>query len=145
MYKAIIAIGVAAVACLVAGCGSSGEETAEAAVTKAQFIKRANSVCERAKKEREAAITDWEKEAAEATFDRGLKDVVGPSLEKEAEELAALTAPEESQARVTQIIGNLSRGAAAITKKGSQVGPGSGIPQFQSEAISLGLKACAQM
>lgn len=148
MYKAIIAIGIAAAACLVAGCGSSGDATATAAVTKAEFIKQADAVCSKIAKEREAAITVWEKEypggadAAQEDVDDGLEKVISPSMQHEVEELEALEPPAQDGETIEKMIANLKKGSTVIADQGVAGIPKSGIPQYEKEAAKYGFKVC---
>lgn len=148
MYRLITAIGMAAVGLLVLGCGGGGEETATAAATKAQFIKQADAVCSKVKKEREAAIATYKKEypggaeAAEENLDEGLKKVIAPSMRKEVEQLEALTVPAGDDEAVAKMIGNLARGSRVLAKQGAEGLAKSGIPDFEQEAAAYGLKVC---
>ena len=141
----IAAIGISVIALLVAGCG----DTATADITKAQFIKRANAVCAKSKKEREAEIAAWEKKSGskggEDAFDRLLRQVVGPSLTDEAEELEALPPPAQDAGRYERWIALLLRGSKILEEEGAK-----GIERFRVEeverrAIALGIKNCAKL
>jgi hypothetical protein len=141
MYKAIIAIGIAAATCLVAGCGSSGDGTATAAVTKAQFIKQAEAICSKAQDRAKNAGAEWEKANGKPLdLDTALRQVIGPALEREAKELQSLTAPEGDEVRVDRMFGNLSKAAAAITEGSKPSASTSNA--FIKETQAYGLEAC---
>jgi hypothetical protein len=142
MYKAIIAIGIIAAACVVAGCGSS-EETAEAAVTKAEFIKQAEAICDEARYEARNAEAAWEKaEGKRLDFATALRQVIGPALQQEAEELQSLTVPKEDEAKLTRMFGNLSKGATAFAAEGLKSKSTLNYEAFKREAEAYGLGAC---
>lgn len=143
MYKAIIAIGIVATACLVAGCGSSSDETAEAAVTKAQFVKQATAICEKARDEAQNAAAAWEKAKGKSLeLDAAFTQVIGPALKQEARELQSLAVPEEDAARVARMFENLSEVAAAVTE-GNGSRSVSASKAFRTEVDAYGLEACA--
>lgn len=143
MYKATIAIGIVAAACVVIGCGSSSDETAEAAVTKAQFIKQAEAICSKTQEQGRKARIAWEQEnGEELDFHTAFKYIIGPSLEKQAEELESLQAPKGDEARLARMTANLSRGAAGFTAAGTKSKTGSKFEAFQREAEAYGLVAC---
>lgn len=140
MYKVTIAIGIAAAACLITGCGSTSDETAEAAVSKTQFIKQASAICSKARdKAGKAAATLEETKGKTLDLDTVLQQVIGPALRQEAEELQALTAPEGDEAKVARMVGNLSKGANSMTEGRSSA---SASEAFVKEATAYGLKAC---
>lgn len=152
MYKLIATIGAVAIAALLAlGCGGGGEDEADASqLTKAEFVKQADAICGKFKKERKAAIVAWEKEfpggeVPEKQIDVGLAQIVAPSMKQEAEALEALGAPEGDEQEVAQMIANLSKGSRVIAAEGRQGIPQSGLPQFEREATAYGLKACPSL
>jgi hypothetical protein len=142
-------IGIVAAALFAPGCGGSNSDTATTEVTKAQFIKRAEAICAEAKKNREAEIARWEMESGvkptEVDLDEGLKDVVAPSLDKEAEELAALTLPRAVEASLERMIAKLSKASAILAKEGEKGITRSRIDQFEREATNFGLKGCSPL
>lgn len=159
MYRAvIIAIGMGAAAFLAAGCGGGGGGTAAAVsqstsatsnLTKAEFIKQADAICSKVAKEREAAIESWEEELpggpaeAQKNFNDGLKEVVAPTLQQEAEELEALGAPVKDAALIGRMIGNLKQGSVAVAERGFKGAAGSSLPIYEKEAIAFGLTDCS--
>jgi hypothetical protein len=141
MYKAIIAIGIAAAACLAVGCGSSGDETAEVALTKAEFIKQAEAICSKAKDQARTAATELEKaKGRPLDLSAAFGQVIGPALEQEAKELQALTAPQGDEAKLDQMFANLSEAAAAITEGSSPSASASNA--YIKETKAYGLEAC---
>jgi len=149
MYKLISGIGIAVafIAVVGLGCGSSGEETASAEVTKAQFLKQANSVCDEAKKRRAAAVADWTtKQGSEnVDVDAGLRNLVAPSLKKQAERLEGLTPPAEDEAAVAGLIAMLAKGSEVLEEEGQEGVQRSRLREFERKAIAFGLQSCANL
>jgi hypothetical protein len=143
MYKAIIAIGIAMAACLVAGCGSSGNETTTAGMTKAQFIKQASAICTKVQAEgRNARIALEKASGKELGLYAAFKRIVGPTLKQEAEELRSLQAPAKEKAKVARMIANLSKGAAGFVAAGTNTKSAAEWEAFVGEAEAYGLEAC---
>jgi hypothetical protein len=143
MYKAIIAIGIAVAACFAAGCGSSGDETAAAAVSKAQFIKQAEAVCNKTLAEGRATRIAWEKANGKIMDPEiAFRRIVGPTLKQEAKELRTLAAPEKDEAKLARLINNLSKGADSYVTEGMKPKSTANFEAFQREAAAYGLGAC---
>ena len=147
----IAAAGIIVIALLALGCAASDSDSASAdtPITKKQFINRANAVCAKSKKEREAEVDAWEKKAAagdkEVDFGLALKKVIGPSLRQEAEELEALPPPAQNAGKYERWIALLLRGSKILEEEGAK-----GIERFRVEeverrAIALGIKNCAKL
>lgn len=86
---------------LIAGCGSGGDST-EAALTKAQFIKRGNAICRTALKQRTRAVNAWiqRKKEGGKTEEASVQElghlyvtVALPPIKEASEELAELGLP----------------------------------------------------
>lgn len=142
MHKAIVVIGIAAAACLVAGCGN-GDGTATAAVTKAQFLEQAEAICNEAREEAQNAAAAWEKaKNKKLDLDTAFRQVIGPALKQEAEELQSLAAPEGDEARLARMFEDLSEVATAATGGSNSGSASSAARAFQQEAAAYGLEAC---
>ena len=109
-------------AVLVAGCGG-GEDTADADVslTKAEFIKRGEALCEEAVEQREEKIERFAKEnnftfatASQKQLEEALVVAVIPALNQEAEGLEGLGAPEGDEKQVEEVIASLEGVVAKI-------------------------------
>ena len=144
MWKAILA-GVCCVGAvgLVLGCGSGEGEATSVPLTKAQFIKKAQAICDQVRNEaQDAAATREKAEGKPLDIDVAFKKVVGPSLQREAAKLGALSAPEEDKAELAHMIENLAMGAAAYATGRASVQSISHIESFKNEAKAYGLQAC---
>lgn len=148
MYRLLIALGMGVVAWAALGCGGSGGETSATPLTKAQFIQQADRICAQLAKQRKGAVADWEAEfsggpaEAEAHLDEGFKDIVAPSIGREADELKDLVAPEGQETAVASMLRNLSRASRVIARQGAEAVSRSGLPEFEREAATFGLKVC---
>jgi len=145
VYRLIIsAVGALAICVFAWGCGSSGEDTATAQVTKTEYVKQAKAICEKVGKKMEAAALAWPKAhgGKELDFDTSLKAIIGPTLEQEAEELRTLAPPEGGEEKVSRMVNHLARGAAAYTREGAELKSVADIRAFQQEAKPYGLQAC---
>ncbi len=119
--RGVAAVCVCALALLLAGCGSGSSTETDAGLTKADFIRRAETICKRAKDEiiqqnfaqirkladHPKAREDFEYEVVETT--------VIPALEHEVEQLEALGAAPGNPAQIEQML-KLVEGALAEAK-----------------------------
>jgi hypothetical protein len=126
MLKSItifVALALAAAA-LVAGCGGSDEATASKPPTKAEFMKKAESVCAKAKATRfnegAAYRKDHEKElnALEPipAEEKIIRAIVLPSVTKQAEELKAIGAPKRQEKKIAAIVAAIEAGVKGAEK-----------------------------
>jgi hypothetical protein len=144
VYRLIVtSIGVITLSILAIGCGSSGEDTASAQVTEAQFLKQMRDVCAENKSELKPKAEKWEAAhgGKEIRWEAGLKQVLGPTLKQQAEDLEALRAPKQLEKKVDRMVANLSEGAANFINDGMKA-DAAGFKKFQNEAEALGIKAC---
>jgi len=148
MYRLVIAaIGLAAVALLAPGCGSSSNagETVEA-LTKAQFVKQADEGCAEVAKKREAAAAAWReehpREVAPNELREAFKEVVAPAVREQVEVLEALAEPQADGAPVARMVKNLSKAGAEFEREGIESPEAR---QFQAEARKYGLKICSRL
>lgn len=144
MYRLIAtSIGITLISLLAVGCGSSGDNTTTAQITKTQFIEQVRDVCAKTKSEMKTRAAAWEgaHKGKELGWDAALKKVLGPSLKQQAAALEDLTPPKELEEEVTRMITNLSEGAANFVNDGEKA-DAAGFKHFQNEAETLGAKAC---
>lgn len=148
MYRLIMVMGMVAITCLGAGCGRSGDGATSSPLTKVQFIERADAICKKAAEEAEVAASSWKEEfpggpaEAEKHPNDGLRQVLVPSMRREAEALRALEPPTEDKAAVTKLIDNLFRASETLDKEGFKALAQSGALEFKQEAAAYGLKSC---
>jgi len=151
MYRLIMALAMAVATCFAVGCGGSSDEATSAPLTKAEFIKQADAICTKINKEAEVAAASWKKgfpggiAEAEEHPDDGLRKVLVPSMEREAEQLETLEPPAKDEAMVTRFIENLSRASETLDREGFKVLSQSGILGFKEEVAGYGLKKCGSI
>lgn len=123
--------GVAVVLAIVAsGCGGGGgSDTAESAVTKAQFIKRGDEICRTAQESKEQGIVAWQEKSEKEG--KGLGDfsakelghvyltVALPPVKKAADELAELTPP-AGDAEAEELVESMASTVKAIEEEPTQ-------------------------
>jgi hypothetical protein len=139
VYRLIIAgIGVAAAASFAFGCGVGGGDEATAQVSSAQFVKQAEKLCPKIQEKRSDEVTAWIKSSPNGKTDDGFKEVVGPSLEKEAEELEAIGPP----AKFDPLIENMAKVGEAVTREGEKGTRGPAMEAYRQASIRFHLINC---
>jgi hypothetical protein len=138
---------------MAAGCGGSanGEEAGAAPMTKAEFIKKADAICEETDKAQEAAQRTFEKKFPEADssprWEEKFVQVVGlPPIQSAAEEIGDLPVPSGDEEKVGAIVDGLEEAVdEARAEPGSMLGKGSVGPftDVFKLAQDYGFKACA--
>ena len=127
----IALIGMAALVCagLWVGCGSSDDSSSSSTadtgatvttasdLTKAEFIKQGDAICEKTDQAQEAALKVYLKKHPKATSsEEGEAQMVLiaglPAIQVEAEELAALGAPEGDEEEVQAIVEGIEEAAS---------------------------------
>ena len=149
--RILIGVGAAVLAVVAIGCGS-GSTTTEVAMTKAQFIKRADEICRNAQKKKEKAIVAWtEREEGRGKGELGdytpeelgqvYVDVAVPPVKKASDELAALEAPTEDAA-IEKFVDSVAATVRAIEEEptlGNKAYPYEGPDKL---ARAYGFKVC---
>lgn len=138
-------------AVLIAGCGGSGEETANAnpALTKAELIKQGDAICKELVEQREQQFEKFGKQrgftlqtATNKQLEELVTEVAIPTLKQQTAKFNALGAPEGDEAQVEEIVA----GWEAATKK-IESNPGLAIeedPLDDADALAkaYGFKFC---
>jgi hypothetical protein len=122
--KGLIAIlvGVATMAAIVTGCGSSDDDTTSAALTKAQFIVKADAVCKTGNDEIEAEVEAFktenglgdEEEPSKAQQAEVSKTILVPNVENQAEEIRDLEAPSADEDQISKMLDSLEEGVEEV-------------------------------
>lgn len=112
---AVLAVLLAAVVGF--GCGS--DDGSESALTKAEFIKQADAICEQgnARIEAEAEEFGKEHESEQGTEEHQkqlVTEVVVPGIQAQAEKIADLGAPEGDEETIEEMIEAVEEGAAEL-------------------------------
>jgi len=136
---------VVALAGMAAGCGDSGEEP----LTKAEFVKQADAICETHDQELEAELTAYGEEKARPGQDKGTeftKTVLLPSIESEIEEISELSPPEADAQQVSAMLSAMQAGADRATAEPEKILSFESNPLLKSKklAVAYGLEVCGR-
>jgi hypothetical protein len=104
--KRVIALlaALAALALIVAGCGSSSDSTeTTSSLTKAEFVKKGNAICAKGNEEVEEGFEEFgkehgfseKKEPSKAELEEAVETVLVPKISNEVESIRALGPPDE--------------------------------------------------
>ena len=143
---AALIVGLAA-----AGCGSSSSSskstssTATTALTKAQFLAKANAICTTGNKQLSAANAKLTKNSTQAQIAAAIKTTTIPTIQAQINRIRALGAPSGEQATVTNML-NLAQSDLNKVKSNPTLLAGNTNPfaNFAKVAHSYGLTACAR-
>jgi hypothetical protein len=152
----VFCVGLLALGLLVAGCGSSADSSEEntSSLTKAQFIKQADAVCEKAGDEIEGEVEAFaeeneiptDKEPSDEVKEEIVTEVIVPNIEEQAEGIAALGAPSGEEEQVDQIVEGIETAASETSEDpGSVISGGEGaFKGVNEEAKEYGFKVCGE-
>jgi esterase/lipase len=113
-----VLVGLVALGVVVGGCGGGGDSSST--VTKAEFVKQADTLCAERQKEWKAALASYNQQVQERNATNKLQvqeeiatnlleEEMIPSLNKQLEAMEALPAPEGDEAQVSKMLDNLSK------------------------------------
>lgn len=164
MSKRLIALllGVLAIA-LVAGCGSGGDDTSgtssesgesASSLTKAEFIKQADAICEEGNKSVGVEAEEFAEEneidiekPTTAQQEEVVSDVVAPAIREQAEKIDELGAPGGEEDEVAEIVAAVESGADEAEATPDVIVEGKGAGPFEEAnklATAYGLKVCGR-
>jgi hypothetical protein len=154
MSKGLIATlaGVVAIAVIAAGCGSSSSDSTSS-LTKAEFIKQGDAICEKGNKNDEAEFEAFakennisqSKEPSKAQEEELVKTVILPSISTQAEELGELGAPSGEEDQVNAIVEGVEEAVEKAEEDPSTVLKGNGpFEEVDTLTKEYGLKVCGQ-
>lgn len=107
---------LAAVTLVVAGCGSSSDSTSDstatASLTKAEFVKQGNKVCEEGNKNANAEFEEFSKEnnlseteePPKAVQEEAIEQVLIPNINGQIEAVRALGTPEGDEGELEELL-----------------------------------------
>jgi hypothetical protein len=119
---------------LLAGCGGGGDSTTtttgEEPLTKAEFIRKGDVICQTGNEASQTEIKEFandngfgSKEPSKAQFEEVVTEVLVPNLEQQADELDALVPPAKDEDEVEAIVESLREAISEIaTNPGSLEG-----------------------
>jgi hypothetical protein len=153
----VIAAGLVVLGLVGVGCGGGSDET-ESTATKAQFVKKAESVCVKWSKERTAAGAGFRKKMGPAVPkpDFGsaerkakqkelekiatqlLEESIIPSLRSQQEDLEDLAIPSGSEPKVEKMLKSLETGTDELEEEGVEGIVGNQFDNFEAESEAYG-------
>jgi|GEM_PF-1330486 len=127
------------------------DEVSGEPLTKAQFIKRANTICAKTKQRQSTALGAYLKQDEGAlSADRKSQEklilaVAVPPFQQQVEELAALSPPEGDEAEVERIISGFEEALQATEENPDTLIRGRGeFAEAEKLAAAYGMKACSR-
>ncbi|HEX4670240.1 MAG TPA: hypothetical protein VH275_09755 [Solirubrobacterales bacterium] len=151
-----------AIASIVTGCGSGEEathasssksapaETGVRALTKTEFIKQGDAICEKTDKRQEAGLKAYAKKdplarATKQGQERMVAAVGLPPIELEAKELSGLNSPSGDESKLKAVVEGIEEALEKAQRNPISVLSGSGNPfnKVDKLAARYGFKACA--
>lgn len=149
--SATMALMAVAIAIALAGCGDSGDSTA-AALSKTQFIKQADAICERIDTEQEVDLKKYLKQhpnGASAQAQAKLVTEVGiPPVSKGISEISELAAPSGDEKQVAAIVGEMESALSEAEEKPTSLlttPTDSPFTAVKQSAIRYGFQACSDI
>jgi len=140
-----------ALAVVVAGCGSDDETTTDETVTltKAEFIKQGDAICQKGNDESEKEAEEFAEEndfdlekASDEQLEEAVSEVLVANLRGQLDELEALGAPEGDEEQVEEIIDSLEGATEEIEDDPSVVFDGEVLKEPGELAQDYGFKVC---
>lgn len=148
----VLAMAMVVSAVLMAGCGG-GEDTADATVklTKAEFIKQADAICEEAFEQREDRVAEIAEENGfsfeninKKHLEQLATEAVIPTLNRQVEDLNALGLPEGDEEQAREVIVSLENVRDEFEDNPGLAGEGKPLEEPSKLAKAFGFKVCAQ-
>jgi hypothetical protein len=149
---AVVIVAALALAAFAVGCGGSSEATT-VPLSKAQFIKRADAICWRARQRFNALYQPFVKKyglpegkrRSLAEYAEAVKTALAPSVEWEVKEIRALGAPRGESRTVDAILAAVESGLEAVERHpGVQADPEKQFAESHKLARAYGLTICGQ-
>lgn len=146
------AVAAVVLAALIAGCGG-GDETSDETVTltKAEFIKQGDAICKEGNEQSEEEAEEFAEEndftlekASDEQLEEAVSEVLVPNLNRQAEELGALGAPEGDEERVEEIVASLEGAAEEIEDEPGIVFDGEVLEEPSELADDYGFEVCGE-
>lgn len=123
----VLLVSLFVVGLLAAGCGGGddGDTATGEALSKAQFIKRADRICQQAFDAVEGETKEWarehdiptDREPSDEVKEELVTEVIVPNLEQQADDVEALGFPSGDEQRVEAVLAALRSGAREVTEK----------------------------
>jgi hypothetical protein len=139
--------GVMAIALIAAGCGSDNSTTdSTASLTKAEFVKQGNAICDAGNKEINAGFEETlpKGKPSKAELDEAMETVLIPSVTKQVEEIRALGAPEGEEEAVEDFLVGAEEELEKGEEEPASLATEASFNKTSKEAKAIGLTSCAE-
>jgi hypothetical protein len=142
-----------ALAAIVAGCGGGDDSdtTGGDSLTKAEFIKQGDAICEKANDQSEAEAEKFAKEndfklerPTKEQLEEAVTEILVPNFNRQVEDLKALGVPEGDEEQVEEMIGSLETAADEIEGDPSLVFEEQVLKEPAQLAEDYGFKVCGK-
>jgi hypothetical protein len=143
---------VAAIAMIAAGCGGNDDSTSS--LTKAQFLKQGNAICERGNDEVEEGIAEFieennfsgDNQPNKAQLAEATEEILIPSVSKQLEDLRELGAPSGDEQEVDKILSEAEKVLGEVEEDPEGVASKNANPfaEVNKMAIDYGLPRCGE-
>ena len=153
MNKALLAAlaALVALAAIVAGCGGGDDSETTETLTKTEFIKQGDAICEKANEESEAEAEEFAEEndftlekASKEQIEEAVGEVLVPNLNGQVEDLRALGAPEGDEDQVEEILVSLEGAADEIEEDPGLVYEEETLAKPSKLAEAYGFEVCGE-
>jgi hypothetical protein len=154
---AVLAVlGVLAAAAILAGCGSdssssaSATDEAAAPLSKAEFVKQADKICEKGIKKKDEAVSAALKEQAEKAqaaptakeTAKLVEETVLPSYSETVEQLSQLGVPKGDEAKVEKMTGEFESALKALEADPAKANESNPFEPADKAAEAYGIENC---
>ncbi len=142
-----------AIGLIAAGCGSSNDNsTSTSSLTKAQWIAKADAICQQGNQEINTAgkqlFGNQQAPPSQADQEKFASDTLVPNIQKQIDDIRALGAPSGDEDQVNAILDAAQKGVdqakanpSLLTEQGSGQDPFAGANKL---ATQYGMKVCGQ-
>ena len=135
------------VGAIAAGCGSSGNDTTStSSITKAEFIAKADAICQQGNQEiNKAGQQQFQGQGkpTQAQFNQFATQTIIPGVQKQVDQIKALGAPSGDEAQVNQILTTVQADIDKVKADPSLV-QGNAFADGNKLAQDYGLKVCGK-
>jgi hypothetical protein len=148
--KFVTVVAVVLAAAAIAGCGSSSSSNSTSSLTKAQFIKQGEAICEQTNGAQLAVMGQVTNELKGKSVslperEKEILAVALPPAQQEVEEIAALGIPGDDEGEAEAIVSNLEQAAEESSSADEYAAVQSAYAGVNKEAAEYGFKACASL
>jgi hypothetical protein len=140
---ATLIVGLAAAGCGSSSSSSKSTSTATTALTKSEFLAKANAICTTGQKQIDAANAKLGKNSSQAQITAAVKSSDVPSIQAQINRIRALGSPSGAQPTVTNMLNLAQADLNKVKSNPALLVKTNAFADFAKVAHPYGLKACA--